>query len=164
MKFVLCLFLSYFIFSVASAQTITVLDLTTSQPLEGSILSVVGTNSYVHSDKNGRAEIGLNTGDTLVIKRVGYHVAKYGYDELSKKSFKILLTEKRYSLDDIVVSASKFEEKQADAMLGSAPTWSRHQALERASICSHFSSASSSSWSISSNLALMRRASAGLVL
>ena len=97
------------------AQIVTVVDNTNLQPLSGVVLKSEKPLMSVVTNAKGQADIRGFKGSTLiVVTHVNYLPKAYTYEELSKQEFKIALSEKAYSLDEVIVSASRFEEKAED--------------------------------------------------
>lgn len=95
------------------AQKITVTDLSNLQAIVA--LSIYDSKHFTSTNQNGEADISKFAGsDSIHFEHVSYFSAVFSYKELSEKSFKISLIQKEFSLDEIVISASKFEDKRKD--------------------------------------------------
>lgn len=98
----------------AKAQVITVLDKTTQQPLPKVSLRSGGSQVYF-TDQQGQAVFpDLHPQDSLTISFIGYQTSQLSYGQLQQQQFKILLSESSFSLEEVVVSASRFAEKKED--------------------------------------------------
>jgi hemoglobin/transferrin/lactoferrin receptor protein len=98
----------------AFAQTVTVTDINTMAPLAG---VTVRTASAVigKTDARGQLDIsGVRDVDSLFFSLSGFLSEHYALDQLGSLGHEIHLFQNTYSLDEIVVSASKFEEKRKD--------------------------------------------------
>jgi hemoglobin/transferrin/lactoferrin receptor protein len=97
-----------------NAQQVKVLDRTDLQPVEQAAISSAGGPS-VFTNKKGEASIdALSKTSLITIQLIGYEPLTVSYEELQKNKFRILLTAKNYDVEEVVVSASKFEEKKKD--------------------------------------------------
>ncbi len=95
------------------AQTVTVVNATNLQAIEG-VLVLIGTENY-KTDVLGKIHIPIGKGNTkITFNHPWYESVSIRTSELDFLKNTILLTEKVTSFDEIVVSASKFEEKKRD--------------------------------------------------
>ncbi|RNI26777.1 TonB-dependent receptor [Rufibacter latericius] len=99
----------------ASAQSATVQDRANLQPLTGVRVVPTQGGSALLTDAKGKFSIrGLQETDSLRFERVDYQPRTVAVNQLAGMRYRVLLSERSYSLDEVVVSASKFEEKRAD--------------------------------------------------
>jgi len=113
-RYIFIIFLAFFNLSIKS-QTITVLDKTNLQPLQFVTVSCNNSKITVITNNNGMVNIdNFKNADSIYFNHVSYTGKAYSKKELEKCKFKVLMSEKSYSIDEIVVSASKFEEKRKD--------------------------------------------------
>ena len=97
------------------AQTVTVRDQTTLQPLVGVVVYRVASGHALSTDAGGEADLSaFRKADTLFFRMTGYQPRKIALRSLAAQQYRVTLIEKSYSLEEVVVSASKFEEKRAD--------------------------------------------------
>ncbi|WP_066834561.1 TonB-dependent receptor [Rufibacter ruber] len=99
----------------AAAQTVTVLDKGSLQPLAG--VRVTPTQGGAVLMTNGKGQFNLDlfrATDSLRLERSDYQPRTHAVRQLQAQAYRVLLTEKSYSLDEVVISASKFEEKRID--------------------------------------------------
>ncbi|MDO1449182.1 TonB-dependent receptor [Rhodocytophaga aerolata] len=102
---------------LATAQSILVLDKVSLQPIENVMIYTQATNNYVNTNIQGIADISLfNDSPKILISHPAYQLQTISYQELAEAKFRVLITEKIYNLDEIVISASKFEEKKSDLL------------------------------------------------
>ncbi|TRZ64892.1 hypothetical protein D4R20_02100, partial [bacterium] len=103
------------LYSISSfGQTVTVLDKFSLKPLPGAVVSVNGKVVSVTS-QDGKADIkGLKNELSITISAINYASIAFSYSRLESSNFIVMLTEKVYSTDEIVVSADRFQEKQKD--------------------------------------------------
>ena len=101
-------------------QRIAVRNNTTLQPLANVALYKAPAQASpprhaVWTNQAGEADLpGLAASDTLVLQAAGYQVLQRPLSGLAADGYRAGLTEKTYSLDEVVVSASKFDEKRSD--------------------------------------------------
>lgn len=97
----------------ARAQLLRIVDRTTLQPLAG--VQVAANGKIFYSDTRGHVDAsGIDAQSTLNISLVGYQKVGIKLFELSKGGYQVFLTEKAFDLNEVVVSASRFEERQRD--------------------------------------------------
>jgi hemoglobin/transferrin/lactoferrin receptor protein len=110
--FVLCLI----IYTGTSAQKVLVINQNTWQAIEGvNVLKLSDNSLLAVSDVNG--EVVLTTvrlDEQLVFRHPLYSEIYVTLEQLQKMGGKLFLKENVNSIDEIVVSASKFEEKRKD--------------------------------------------------
>lgn len=104
-------FTIFFIFSVlhATSQILTVRDSETSKPLES--VTVTSENPKLNAVTNiiGQADISEFVNSELIeIRIIGYSTKRLSFEELKTFSFNILLTPSVFSIDQVVVSATKW--------------------------------------------------------
>lgn len=93
------------------AQIVTVLDGETGDPLELAILISDKSQSLVMTNADGQADISaFENADVIEIRIMGYKVIRLSYDDLALQKFIINLSRENISLDQIVVSASKWSQ------------------------------------------------------
>ncbi|QHL88332.1 TonB-dependent receptor [Nibribacter ruber] len=97
------------------AQTAVVQDKSNLTPLVG--VNVVPTTGggTVQTDSKGRFKLEMfRPTDSLRFERSDYQPRTVAVSQLKTMQYRVLLSERSYSLNEVVVSASKFEEKRAD--------------------------------------------------
>ncbi len=100
----------------SKAQIISVLDKSSLRPLPGIHVSGLSGKFHTTTDSKGNADISsADSEETLLMRGLGFEDYSIIVHEIRFKNQKrILLTEKSLLLDEIVISASRFEEKKAD--------------------------------------------------
>lgn len=97
------------------AQTAKVMDKTTLQSLPGVTVSANSGQYGTVTNLKGEADISLlKNADSIRFSFIGYQTSVMSYSELRSKKFRVLLSEKSYTLGELVISASRFEEKKED--------------------------------------------------
>ncbi len=97
------------------AQTITVLDKTTQEPLAGVI--VYSNNPVVNVITNAKGQFDVapfKTCDSIFFKMVGYFTSYFTFSEIEGLNFKVELTENPTSINEVVISANLWEESKLD--------------------------------------------------
>lgn len=102
-------------FVALHAQTLQVKDAATRQPLANATITATANGRSVATNSRGEADISsLSGGDSLTIMYAGYASITMAISDLSASGDAVYLTEKSVLLDDVVIAASRFEEKHAD--------------------------------------------------
>lgn len=100
---------------MAFCQEITVVDKTTLQPLKD--ISIINLSTGIRSKTNSLGKVAwatLSVKDTLRFEYLAYEKLSLSFSQLQALNFKVLLATKENLLDEIIVSASRFEENKAD--------------------------------------------------
>src|SRR5688572_23814642 len=96
---------------MASAQVVTVIDGDTKEPLELVVLASSSTRSIVMTNAEGHADIsGFTDADVIEVRSLGYKTVQLTYLGLESMNFLISLQREDISLDQIVVSGSKWSQ------------------------------------------------------
>jgi hemoglobin/transferrin/lactoferrin receptor protein len=100
----------------AKAQRVTIIDKNSLQPITGVTVSLQGKNTkeWISDDNGGIDLTGVQSTEIIVFSHPLYFSRDISFSEIQSKAFKIELTENVNSMEEIVVSASKFEEKKKD--------------------------------------------------
>lgn len=97
------------------AQNIKVIDKITRQPIPGVILFCKTTTAASTTNAEGEAvSSGLITCDTVQIRHINYYNVVLTPKQIENKNFMIELTENKLQLDEITVTANKWEEKKIE--------------------------------------------------
>ena len=106
--------LLFLLFSLAVlGQEVKVYDRYTNEPLEGVSLHVSSMKSYAITDKNGIANVkDLVEANKIYVRLLGYETQILSYRLIESNKFIILLTADNNSLNEVVLSASKWEESR----------------------------------------------------
>jgi hemoglobin/transferrin/lactoferrin receptor protein len=99
----------------AFAQMVTVLDKTSLQPLVGVVVTSEAPPAATVTDARGHFDAAAFRGAAQVtFSLIGYQAEAFTFAELEAMRFRVLLSERSYDLDEVVVSASRFEERRRD--------------------------------------------------
>jgi len=112
MKYIYSLLLAL-LCSSAYAQKITIVDESTLQGVSN--LNIYDHNNSIFTNNKGEADLSIFKGsDSIHFSHFSFNAVVYSYAQIGNKNFVIALSEKINSLEEIVISASKFEEKRKD--------------------------------------------------
>lgn len=113
-KIIVFFALLFFVFQGFS-QIVTVIDKSTLQLL--SDVHVYGQEKAMGLTTNSKGQVDISAfknDDTIYFRYVGYAERVLSYSHIQNMKFKVALSEKTYSMDEVVVSASRFNEKKSD--------------------------------------------------
>jgi hemoglobin/transferrin/lactoferrin receptor protein len=97
------------------AQTVTVTDRTTLLPLPGAVISDPNSGRVAATDNKGKADLSpFRNADSIRFSYTGYHEQVWSYGALEAAAFRVSLSEKSFEINEVVISASRFEEKKED--------------------------------------------------
>lgn len=97
------------------AQTVWVLDQETRQPLEFATLSSLEPPASAVTGENGQAEISeFRFSGKIEVRMVGYEPLEISFFDLEKAGFRVYLNPARISLDQVVVSASRWDQSKRE--------------------------------------------------
>lgn len=117
MKFLFALIFSFSILFNLSSQTITVKDSDTGKPLEFASILSNKPKAFTITNNLGQADISIFKGsEKIEIRILGYRSIHKTYNQLKDSSFVIHLKREAYSLDEFVISASRFEESKNETL------------------------------------------------
>ncbi|MBL6445898.1 TonB-dependent receptor [Fulvivirga sp. 29W222] len=109
----LCLLLgvSYFGYS----QVITIKDQQTGEPLEMVALISKQPKAYATTNAEGKADISSFRGaEKIIIHLIGYKRVTKSYDELQHESFNLNLAHSEFTMEEVVVSATKWNQSSTE--------------------------------------------------
>src|SRR5690554_5777469 len=96
------------------AQTITVKDIETNEPIELVTLTS-GTKLYTTINSEGQADVSkFKDAEIIEIRSLGYKTIVKSFEELTADSFLLLLKPSNLNLDEVVISASKWRRSSDD--------------------------------------------------
>lgn len=113
-KFIITLLLLAF-GSGVYAQTITITEQDTGEPIELATLSNSKNNLFATTNAKGQADISaFKKVDKIEIRSLGYKTLIKSYDELAAADFKIAMEISNLNLDEVVLSASRWRQSSDD--------------------------------------------------
>ncbi len=99
--------------SVCCAQTISVIDKVTLKSLPNALVS--SDKGTVQTDESGKVLVtGLEENAVITVSHIGYADFTGSLADVSATGYRIFLSETTYDLEEVVISANKFEEKQRE--------------------------------------------------
>ncbi|MCT8339754.1 TonB-dependent receptor [Flavobacteriaceae bacterium TK19130] len=100
---------------IASSQTLTVLDVENQHPIEMVTIISKDPNVYAITNADGKADISdFQTAEKIEIRTLGYKTLIKSYTELSSDDFIVTMEESNLSLDEVVVSATRWRQRSDD--------------------------------------------------
>ena len=107
------------IFTLATSpifsQTLTLRDLVTHQPIELAAIFNGNRNLSATTNRKGQAEINQFRGtDKIYIRMLGYENECFSFSELENRKFIIYLIPTNLSLDEVVVSAARWQQERRE--------------------------------------------------
>ena len=111
MRRLLILFFLTLIFQTAWTQVVTILDQETNEPLELAVLASDNSKAFVMTNADGQADItGFKDAAVIEIRSLGFSSIRLSYSEIEQSNFIISLPKENLSLDQIIVSGSKWSQ------------------------------------------------------
>ncbi|MBN2265124.1 MAG: TonB-dependent receptor [Candidatus Aminicenantes bacterium] len=99
----------------AYAQTVTIKDRETREPLEGVVLTSETPRVAAETDRAGQAEIAaFKDSGRIVVSRPGYQTVALSYAEIAARSFILLLRAAPFEAHEVVVSATRWRQSPGD--------------------------------------------------
>ncbi|MBP6334722.1 MAG: TonB-dependent receptor [Bacteroidia bacterium] len=109
----MCLGIIYAV--IGYSQVLTIKDKATQQALEMASIASENPKVFSISDIRGHADISLFKNAAIIeIRLLGYKTERKSYAELEQLSFNILLTQSGLSLDEVVISATRWRQSSRD--------------------------------------------------
>ncbi len=97
------------------SQSLQTIDFSSLKPISGVRVCTSNKSNCFVTNENGKLTLGeFNESDSISFYHVSYYQKKIPYKYLIENNYKVFLHEKSYSLEEIVFSANKFEEKRKD--------------------------------------------------
>ncbi len=93
------------------SQTVTITEQQTSNPVELATLTNANSKLYATTNSKGQADISAFKGvQKIEIRSLGYKTVIKSYSELESEGFKISLETSNLSLDEVVISGSRWRQ------------------------------------------------------
>lgn len=103
------------LYAMVNAQTIIIEDVETNDAIEFATVSSTEPLLYAVTNSKGEADISAFKDVTKIeVRSLGYEAVILSYDDLVQKRFEVKLKPNEFSLDDVVVSATKWQQKSRD--------------------------------------------------
>jgi hemoglobin/transferrin/lactoferrin receptor protein len=111
-QYILLLFVLWV--SFANAQTVTVLDMSSRRPIESVQVSTSTESFMALTDADGLVRLSdIPEGTTIYFTTIGYVAVAITLDSIQKNPV-VKMRTKSYDMDEVVISASRFEESKRD--------------------------------------------------
>lgn len=116
---------------ISRAQTLEVLDSKTKDPLGYTAIYTKDLNQKIYTDFDGKADISkLKDSNEIFIKFIGYRTEVYSYSQLDSMQFSVLLELKGVALDQVVISATRWEQNTVEIPTKITPITKEEVALQ----------------------------------
>ncbi|WP_340106336.1 TonB-dependent receptor [Rhodohalobacter sp. 8-1] len=117
--------------TVGHSQTITIIDQQTEEPLKGAVLMSEGSILSSVTNAEGQADISAFVGaEEILIRSLGYKTVVFSYSEIQALNFVIALEKSIMDLDQVVVSASRWQQSSGNIPLKIASVTPENVALQ----------------------------------
>ncbi|MBI1192489.1 MAG: TonB-dependent receptor [Bacteroidetes bacterium] len=119
------------VFAQTQTQTVTLRDANSGEPLPWATIEGMPSNRYVLTDERGKANLGTLTGDdSLRIRMVGYEGTVLRFPQKEAGNTEFLINPAGFSLDQLVVSATRWEQERESSAAKVISINSRDVALQ----------------------------------
>lgn len=109
------LWLAILLCSIAQAQILVVENEADNQPIEMATISSVNPNLFVTTNAKGEADISKFVDlEVIEIRSIGFEAVTVSYEDLMAKHFELKMTSKDFSLESVVVSATKWQQSNKE--------------------------------------------------
>lgn len=117
--------------SIAAAQVITIQDAESKLPLENALLSSDNPKVFLTTNAKGQADISSLSGAAKIeIRYFGYKTLVQSYADLTQANYQVSLITSRMSLDQVVISATRWNQNQRNIPSKVSTISSRDVALQ----------------------------------
>ena len=111
MKNLLCCLIGVFIISSINAQLLYVFDAKSEKALPLVAISSINPKAFALTNDNGETKLAqFKDAQLIEFRLLGYETARYSYEELNTLQFKVGLAKANFNLDEVVVSATRWEQ------------------------------------------------------
>jgi hemoglobin/transferrin/lactoferrin receptor protein len=115
MKKILLMWLLFGVTCMGYAQVITVKDSQTGQPLELVTLASNEPRAFTVTNAEGKADIAAFQGsEKIEVRLIGYKPVFYTYEQLAASGFSVSLAPSLITLDQVVVSATRWNQPKRE--------------------------------------------------
>lgn len=106
----------FVLLGVASlAQKVQVLEESSNEPVEGAIIYADDQSTFATSDLQGFADVSMfGPAEQLMVQHPSFHPYSFTLSELSPKDPRLYLKEKVIRIDEVVISANKWEQNKTE--------------------------------------------------
>ena len=115
MKKIFIVWILFGVMGSAYAQTIIIKDQDTNQPIELATLTNAKNNLYATTNSEGKADISaFKEVEKIEIRSLGHKTIVKSFTELKAGNFSVLLETSNFSLDEVVISGSRWRQSSDD--------------------------------------------------
>lgn len=115
MKRIVLLCILFGLSFLSIAQTITIKDFETNEPLEFVTLISEKSNQYTITNIKGQADISIfKESEKIEIRSLGYKTVNTSYTQLASENFELYLHASNINLDEIIVSATRWRQPSSN--------------------------------------------------
>ncbi|HET8803628.1 MAG TPA: TonB-dependent receptor [Aequorivita sp.] len=115
MKKIFILWLLLCFVGISYGQTITIKEQQTNEPIELVTLTSANSKHYATTNSKGQADISsFKDAEKIEIRSLGYKTLVKSYSELASEGFTISLEISNLSLDEVVISGSRWRQSSDD--------------------------------------------------
>lgn len=115
MKYVLFLAILNFLPFFTAAQTVTIKDAETGEPLPAVTISSENPTYFITTDKNGQAPVSRFKGiNRIQIRMLGYRTLIRSYSSIEADNFEIFMQAVAFDLNEMVVSANRWSQSASN--------------------------------------------------
>ncbi len=115
MKYINLLWLLIVWTSVSYAQTITISDQHSNQPIDGVVLMSDRPQASTITNAKGQADISVfKESENIHIRHLGYKTQVLNYSQIQSSDFKIGLEQSSLNLDEVVVSGTRWRQTSSN--------------------------------------------------
>lgn len=123
--------IAFWAISFVAAQVITVQDAESKLPLENATISSNNPKILLTTNAKGQCDIATLAGaEKIEIRYFGYKTQTKSFAELAQENYELALSPTRVSLDQVVISASRWNQNQRDIPSKVSTITSREVALQ----------------------------------
>lgn len=125
-------FLLIILFSIgAFGQTVVIIDMETDKAVSFASLSTADGARFTTANGKGEADFSIfKKGDWIEIRSLGYKTAVKTYEEIEASAYVVLLEVANFSLDEVVLSANKWQQRRDDVPVKTITITSRDIAFQ----------------------------------
>src|SRR5690554_8165902 len=112
-------------------QTVVIIDMETDKAVSFASLSTADGARFTTANGKGEADFSVfKKGDWIEIRSLGYKTAVLEYDEIEAAAYVVLLETDNFSLDEVVLSANKWQQRRNDVPAKTMTITTRDVALQ----------------------------------
>ena len=110
-KFLLVMLVPLLYTVPALAQTVTLIDSKTKEPLVGANIFTGDRSVFVVTDKEGKASLEkFKESEIIIFSYIGYETIKFSYEEVLNRGLIVALKQKPLTMSQVVVSANRWTQ------------------------------------------------------